>query len=102
VDSRWTPGVHLESSGVHLNSVGECKVLEKSGKNCRSGICLFLGLGGRGSKYKCVQFDISCIASQYKGIYSNEKKVARIVDQEFACFWAWEREEVSTSVCSLR
>ena len=27
VDSRWTPENHLESSGVHLNSVGECKVL---------------------------------------------------------------------------
>ena len=28
VDSRWTPENHLESSGVHLNSVGECKVLD--------------------------------------------------------------------------
>jgi muconolactone delta-isomerase len=27
VDSRWTPENHLESSGVHLNSVGQCKVL---------------------------------------------------------------------------
>ena len=27
VDSRWTLENHLESSGVHLNSVGECKVL---------------------------------------------------------------------------
>ena len=27
VDSRWTPENHLESSGIHLNSVGECKVL---------------------------------------------------------------------------
>ena len=27
VDSRWTLENHLESSGVHLNSVRECKVL---------------------------------------------------------------------------
>jgi hypothetical protein len=30
VDSRWTPENHLESSGVHLNSVGQCKVLHNS------------------------------------------------------------------------
>jgi hypothetical protein len=48
--------------------------MKKSGKNYRSGICLFLGLEGRGSKYKCVQLEISYVASQCKGIYSNEKK----------------------------
>jgi len=27
VESTWSPEVHLESSGVHLNSVEQCKVL---------------------------------------------------------------------------
>jgi hypothetical protein len=31
MDSRWTPENHLESSGVHLDSVGECKVLQTGG-----------------------------------------------------------------------
>ena len=48
--------------------------MKKSVKNCKSGICLFLGLGERESKYKCVQLEISYVASQFKGIYSNEKK----------------------------
>jgi len=42
VDSRWTPGVHLESSGVHLNSVGECKVLHGHSSYLR--ICKIFGL----------------------------------------------------------
>jgi len=29
VDSRWTPGNYLESGGVHLNYVEQCKVLAK-------------------------------------------------------------------------
>jgi hypothetical protein len=28
VDSRWTPDGYWSPAGVHLNSVGECKVLE--------------------------------------------------------------------------
>ena len=30
VDSRWTPDGYWSPAGVHLNSVGECKVLEQS------------------------------------------------------------------------
>jgi hypothetical protein len=30
VDSRWTPDGYWSPGGVHLNSVGECKVLERS------------------------------------------------------------------------
>ena len=30
LDSRWTLENHLESNGVHLNSVGERKVLKKT------------------------------------------------------------------------
>jgi len=30
VDSRWTPGDYLESGGVHLNYVEQCKVLHLS------------------------------------------------------------------------
>jgi hypothetical protein len=29
VDSRWTPDGYWSPAGVHLNSVGECKVYEK-------------------------------------------------------------------------
>ena len=32
MDSRWTLENHLKSSGVHLNSVGECKVLPHRAK----------------------------------------------------------------------
>jgi hypothetical protein len=49
-----------------------------------------------------VQLEINYVASQCKEIYSNEKKVARILDQEFVCFWALEKEKITTSMCSLR
>ena len=62
--------------------------MKNSGKNIRSGICLFLGLRERESNYKYVQFEISYVASQYKEIYSNEKNVARILGQGFVCSWA--------------
>jgi hypothetical protein len=50
-----------------------------------------------------MQLEISYVASQYKEIYSNEKKkVARIISQGFVCFWALEKEKITTSVCSLK
>jgi len=42
----------------------------------------------RGVNYKYVQLEIRWVASQYKAIYSNEKKVAKILVQGFVCFWA--------------
>jgi hypothetical protein len=30
VDSRWTPDGYWSPAGVHLNSVGECKVLSRA------------------------------------------------------------------------
>jgi len=62
--------------------------MKNSGKNIRSGICLFLGLREREGNYKYVQLEISRVASQYKGIYSNEKNVAKILVQGFVCSWA--------------
>jgi len=47
--------------------------MKNSGKNIRSGICLFLGLREREGNYKYMQFEISCVAGPYKEIYSNEK-----------------------------
>ena len=38
-------------------------LIKKSGKNIRSGICLFLGLEKKKSKYKCVQHEISYVTS---------------------------------------
>ena len=76
--------------------------MKQSGKNYRSGICLFLGLGGRGSKYKCMQLEISYVAGQCKEIYSNENKMARILGQGFDCFWALEKEKAAASMCSLK
>jgi hypothetical protein len=32
VDSRWTPNGYWSPAGVHLNSVGECKVLGICGR----------------------------------------------------------------------
>ena len=72
------------------------------GKNIRSGIGLFLGLKERGGNYKYVQPEIPYVPSQYKGIYSNEKNVARILGQGLNCSWAWEKEEATRSMCSLR
>jgi len=59
--------------------------MEKIGKNIRSGIGLFWGLKERGGNYKYVQLEIHRLSSQYKGIYSNEKNVARILSQGFVC-----------------
>ena len=46
--------------------------MKNSGKNIRSGICLFLGLREKGDNYKYVQLELSCVAGPCKGIYSNE------------------------------
>jgi len=62
--------------------------MKNSGKNIRSEICLFLGLREREGNCKYMQLEISCVASQYKEIYSNEKNVARILVQGFVCSWA--------------
>ena len=48
--------------------------MKNSGKNIRSGICLFLGLRERGGNYKYVQLEINCVAGPCKGMYSNEKQ----------------------------
>jgi len=57
-----------------------------------------------------LKVEISCAAGHakeiyswlYKGIYSNGKNVARILNQGFVCSWALEKEEVTTSMCTLR
>jgi hypothetical protein len=49
-----------------------------------------------------MQFKISYVASQCKEIYSNKKRVARMLDQGFVCSWAWKKKKASTSVCSLK
>jgi len=41
----------------------------------------------REGNYKYVQLEIKWVAGQYKAIYSNEKKMARILDQGFVCSW---------------
>jgi len=41
----------------------------------------------RRDNYKYMQLEINCVASQYKAIYSNGKKVARILVQGFVCSW---------------
>jgi len=35
-----------------------------------------------------MQLEISYVASQCKKIYSNEQKMAKILDQGFVCSWA--------------
>jgi len=47
-----------------------------------------LDLKERRDNYKYVQLEINYVAGQYKAIYSNEKKVARILGQGFVCSWA--------------
>jgi hypothetical protein len=61
-----------------------------------------LGFKQKESNYKYVQLEITCVASQCKEIYSNNKKVARILGQGFVCSWALEKEKITTSMCSLR
>jgi len=60
--------------------------MKNSGKNIRSGICLFLGLREREGNYKYMQLEISCVASQYKGIYSNEKKCGKNISSGICLF----------------
>jgi len=76
--------------------------MNKNGKNIRSGICLFLGLEKKNDDYKYMQLKITCVASQYKEIYSNEKKVTKILNQGFVYFWALVEEKIITSMYSLR
>jgi len=96
MESIW----NLWNISIPYGMWGDGKVNWKSGKNYRSGIFLFLGLREREGNYKYMQFEISCVAGPYKGIYSNEKLVARILGQRFVCSWAWEK--VTTSMYSLR
>jgi len=57
-----------------------------------------------------LKVEISCAAGHAKeiyswsckGIYSNGKNVARILDQGFVCFWALKKEKVTTSMCTLK
>jgi hypothetical protein len=61
-----------------------------------------LGFREREYNYKCMQLEISYVASQYKEIYSNEKKVARILGQGFVCSWALEEKVIIASICSFK
>jgi len=46
-----------------------------------------------------VQLEINYIATQYKVIYSNEIKVAKIINQKFACFWALFKDRENNYKC---
>ena len=46
--------------------------------------------------------EISYAAGHTKEIYFNEKNIAGKKGQEFVCSWALEKEEVTTSMCTLR
>jgi len=56
----------------------------------------------KGDNYKYMQLKITCVASQYKEIYFNEKKVTKILDQGFVCSWALVGKEIITNMCSLK
>ena len=76
--------------------------MKNNGKNIKPGIGLFLGFCERRDNNKCVQLEIDHVAVQCKEIYSNEKIVARILNQGLVCSWAFVEEEIIMNMCSLR